>query len=712
MKAVKFNFLFLIILLSTSLFAGDGMWIPLLLKKYNIDDMHAEGLKLSAEDIYSINHSSLKDAIVQFGGGCTAELISDEGLLITNHHCGYGAIQKHSSVEHDYLTDGFWAMNKSEELPNDGLTVSFLVMMKNVTKTVLKDVPEDLSEADRKKTIEKSIGLIQKTISDTSQYVSEIKPFYYGNEYYLFVYEVFKDVRLVGTPPSSIGKFGGDTDNWMWPRHTGDFSMFRIYANKNNKPAEYSVDNVPYHPKKSLSINIKGIKENDFTMVYGYPGRTQEYLTSDAVRYIVEERNPARIKLRDKKLAIMREEMSKSDKVRIQLSSKYAHVANGWKKWIGEKKGLEKLDAVDMKIEQERQLQNWIEKEVNREHEYGNLLKDYKEISKNTDQLALAQEYVFESVFGVELISFASKLKSLNTLTDDDLKNKILSLKSGAKSFYKDYDALTDQKVMAALYKIYYQDQTEEFQPDFFREIEGKYKGNFQKFAEDVFSKSIFTSEANYLKFLNKYSKKRLLKDPIYKIYTSTVDYYYNTIYPVLSVENNKKTVLNRKYMRALLEFNKDKVLFADANFTLRLAYGKVEGFYPKDGVNYKYFTTLKGVMEKGQIGKYDYVVEPKLKELFKKKDYGIYGEDSTMHVCFLASNHTTGGNSGSPVLNKNGELIGVNFDRNWEGTMSDIMYDPDQCRNISLDIRYALFIIDKYAGAGYLINEMDIVKK
>ena len=711
MKPIKFSILFIIILLSTTLFAGNGMWIPLLLKKNNIDDMHSKGLKLSAEDIYSINHSSLKDAIVQFGGGCTAELISNEGLLITNHHCGYGSIQKHSSVEHDYLTDGFWAMNKSEELPNEGLTVSFLVMMKDVTKLVVKDLKEGISETEREKLIAAAIKSIQKTISDSSLYTSEIKPFYYGNEYYLFVYEVFKDVRLVGTPPSSIGKFGGDTDNWMWPRHTGDFSMFRIYANKDNKPAEYSIDNVPYHPKKSLSININGIKENDFTMVYGYPGRTQEYLTSDAVRYIVEDRNPARIKLRDKKLLIMRQEMKKSDKVRIQLSSKYAHVANGWKKWIGEKKGLEKLDAIDVKIEQERLLQNWIEKEVDREHEYGNLLREYKQISKKTNQLALAQEYVFESVFGVELISFASKLKSLSTLSGDKLENKILDLKRNARSFYKDYDVMTDQKVMEALYKIYYQDQTEEFQPSFFREIEKKYKGDFLKFSENVFSKSIFTNEEKYNQFLNKYSDKNLLKDPIYKIYNSTLDFYYNTIYPVLSVENSKKTVLNRKYMKALLAFNKDKTLFADANFTLRLSYGKVEGFQPKDGVDYKYFTSLKGVMEKGQVGKYDYIVEPKLKELYENKDYGIYGEDSTMHVCFSASNHTTGGNSGSPVLNNKGQLIGVNFDRNWEGTMSDIMYDPDQCRNISLDIRYALFIIDKYAGAGYLINEMDIVK-
>ncbi len=712
MTKIRLSIIIVMLLFTRMLSADDGMWIPLLLEKYNIEDMQKLGLKLSAEDIYSINNSSLKDAIVQFGGGCTGELISEEGLLITNHHCGYGSIQKHSSVEHDYLTDGFWAMNKSEELPNEGLTVSFLVMMQDVTKEVLKDITKDLSEEQRVKFIKNSIKELQKNISDTSHYQSEIKPFYFGNEYYLFVYEVFNDVRLVGAPPSSIGKFGGDTDNWMWPRHTGDFSMFRIYANKDNKPAAYSTDNIPYHPKKSLSINLNGVKENDFTMVYGYPGRTQEYLTSDVVRYIVEERNPAKIKLRDKKLSIMREQMMNSDKVRIQLSSKYAGVANGWKKWIGEKRGLEKLDAIDIKEEQERNLQNWIELEVDRENEYGNLLKEYKAISEKTDQLSLTQEYIFEAVFGIELIGYVRSYQSLIGLKGDVLKEKIADLKQSSKAFYKDYDAETDQKIMAALLKIYYQDQTEEYQPDFFRNIEKKYKGNFKKFAADVFSKSNFVNQDNLLGFLANYSEKKLQKDPLYQIYKSTLNFYYSKVSPVLSVNNSKKALLNRKYMKALLEYSVDSVLFPDANFTLRIAYGKVEGYEPKDGVEYKYYTTLEGIMEKEQLGMYDYVVEPKLKQLYADKDYGIYGEDSKMHICFTGSNHTTGGNSGSPVLNAEGHLIGVNFDRNWEGTMSDIMYDPDQCRNITLDIRYALFVIDKFAGAGYLIEEMNIINK
>jgi len=708
---IRFTAFFLMLLISNLLMAGGGMWIPLLLKKYNIEDMQKQGLKLSAEDIYSINHSSLKDAVVQFGGGCTGELISDDGLLITNHHCGYSSIQRHSSLEHDYLTDGFWAMNRSEELPNEGLTVSFLVMIQDVSSMVLANVSDKSTEAERAKAIKKAIKTIQKNISDSSQYESEIKPFYYGNEYYLFVYEVFKDIRMVGAPPSSIGKFGGDTDNWMWPRHTGDFSMFRIYANKDNKPAEYSVDNVPYHPKKSFAINIKGVHKNDFTMVYGYPGRTQEYLTSDAVRFIVEKRNPARIKLRDKKLAIMREEMMKSDKVRIQLSSKYAGVANGWKKWIGEKKGLEKLDAIRLKEAKEKDLQDWINQDADRKQKYGTVLGDYKKIYDETEELSLAQEYIFEAIFGVDIIGFASRCRNLISADGDKLQNEKDKIKKAAKSFYKDYDLTTDKKVMQALFEIYQKDQSEQFRPDFFTAVEKKYKNDFNKYVNSTFKKSIFRDEETLLSFLEKYSEKKLLKDPIYQIYKSSLNYYFSNISPVLSTKNQEKDLLNRQYMKALLEYSKDQILFPDANFTLRLAYGKVEGYNPKDAVEYKYYTTLKGIMEKEQLGMYDYVVEPKLKELYQHKDYGIYSQDSTMAVCFTASNHTTGGNSGSPVLNAEGQLIGVNFDRNWEGTMSDIMYDPDQCRNIVLDIRYALFIIDKYAGAGYLIDEMNIIK-
>ncbi len=705
------KFLVLIcLLISTHIVLADGgMWIPLLLKKYNIDDMHKAGLKLSAEDIYSINHSSLKDAIVQFGGGCTGELISDDGLLITNHHCGYGQIQQHSSVEHDYLTDGFWAANRSEELPNEGLTVSFLYMIDDVTSRVLNQVTSDDTETARRSKIQKAIGKIQKQISDTSHYESEIKPFYNGNQYYLFVYEVFKDVRLVGAPPSSIGKFGGDTDNWVWPRHTGDFSMFRIYADKNNKPAEYSEDNVPYHPKKSLTINIGGVKANDFTMVYGYPGSTQEYLYSDAVKYIVEQRNPAKIKMRDTKLAIMKKHMDASDKVRIQLSSKYAGVANGWKKWIGESKGLNQVNAVKIKKDLESNIQEWIKKDAQRNKKYGNLLDNYKKYYAEINDYQLAREYVIEAIFGVEAINFAS---SFAPYSNGKKKIDKKAVQKRINHFYKDYDVATDKEVMTALLSIYYKDQPENFQPKFFREIEKKYKGKIAKFVDKVYAKSLFVNKEKAENFfLHHFSESKLLKDPIFKLYRSTIKYYTNTLLPRLSASNEQKSKMDRDYMKILMDYSKDTVLFPDANFTLRVAYGKVQGYKPRDGVIYNYYTTLSGMMEKEKLGMHDYVIAPKLKSLYEKKDFGDYAENGAMPVCFIASNHTTGGNSGSPVLNDKGELIGVNFDRCWEGTMSDIMFDSEICRNIVLDIRYALFVIDKYAGASYLLDEMKIVK-
>ncbi|MBN2667980.1 MAG: S46 family peptidase [Bacteroidales bacterium] len=690
--------------------ADGGMWIPMLIEKYNIETMQKKGCKLSADDIYSINHSSLKDAIVQFGGGCTGELISNDGLLITNHHCGYGSIQKHSSVEHDYLTDGFWAMSKKEELPNDGLTVSFLILMQDVTTKTLENVTDEQSEPERQSLIRKNIEKIRKEVEDSSRYKADVETFYSGNQYFLFIYEIFNDVRLVGAPPSSIGKFGGDTDNWMWPRHTGDFSMFRIYADKDNKPASYSTDNVPYHPKKSLSININGINENDFTMVFGYPGHTQEYLHSDAVKYIVEQRNPVRIKLRDTKLAIMRDHMLESDKVRIQLSSKYAHVANGWKKWIGESKGLERIDAIQIKKNFEAQYANWINQESERSTKYGSVLDHYRHLYEDNSSSMLAREFIYESIFAVDVIGLASKFNSLLPKKEGEKIDDISAFYQSTQSFYKDYDIETDKEVMAALFEIYYQTMPEEYRPEFFKKIETKYHSDFNKFTSDVFKKSIFRSEEECKKFLDKFSVKKLNEDPIFQLYQSTIDFYVLKINPILSLSNNEMETLDRLYMKSQIEMAGDSVLFPDANFTLRVAFGKVEGYEPADGVEYKYKTTLSGIMEKELLGMYDYVVDNKLKELYKAKDYGRYGKDDEMPVCFIASNHTTGGNSGSPVLNANGELIGVNFDRNWEGTMSDIMYDPDRCRNIVLDIRYALFIIDKFAGAGYLLDEMNII--
>ncbi len=698
--------------------ADEGMWIPLLLNKYNIKDMQAKGFKLTAEDIYSINKASLKDAVMIFGGGCTAELISDQGLLITNHHCGFGSIQRHSSVEHDYLTNGFWAMNKSEELPNQGLTVTFLERMEDVTNQVLANVNDNMSEEERQQEIAKQIQMIEIKAAKNGKYVSRVKPFFYGNQYFLFVQKVYKDVRLVGAPPSAIGKFGGDTDNWMWPRHTGDFSIFRIYAGKDNEPAEYSPDNVPFKPKKHFTISLKGVKKGDFTMVFGYPGRTQEYLPSYAVEMITQVENPHRIKIRQAKIDIMNRYMEADPAVRIKYAAKQARVSNAWKKWIGENRGLKRLDAINKKREFEDKITTWMIEDPARAQKYGDLLPEYKKIYKELAPYQLAAAYFYETFYSLDLPGLVASFSRLEKMQKEGKTDEIEAykkrLQASVKRTYKDYYQPLDKEIFAKMMSMYADNMDFNFMPVELKNANTKFKGNFTKYTNYVYSKSIFTNKEKLLAFLNSFdekSLKKLKKDPLYKLYDDFINMYVEVLQPKISEQNMKMKRMNRLWMQAIMQFEKDKVLYPDANFTLRVAYGKVDTYYPRDGVEYLHYTTLKGIIEKDNPDIYDYRVPEKLKELYKSKDFGQYGENGRMHVCFTASNHTTGGNSGSPVLNAEGQLIGVNFDRNWEGTMSDIMYDPDMCRNISLDIRYALFLIDKYAGAGYLIDEMTIVK-
>ncbi len=711
----KISIILIAVLLSSIVSKADeGMWIPMLLKKYNIEDMQKKGFKLTAEDIYSVNKSSLKDAIVIFGRGCTGEIISDEGLLITNHHCGYSQIQSHSSVDHDYLTDGFWAYNKSEELVNQGLSATFLIRMEDVTKYVLDEISDNLTERERKDKIKTAFAKLEKENSEEGKYKIVTKPFFYGNEYYMFVYQEYTDVRLVGAPPSAIGKFGGDTDNWMWPRHTGDFSMFRIYADKDNNPAKFSKDNVPYKPKRSLDISLKGVKKGDFTFVFGYPGTTMEYLTSYAVKMISGVENPHKINLRDKRLAIMRAEMDKSTKVRIQYSTKYARVANAWKKWIGENRGLMKLNAIEKKQNLESEFTTWVNTDVNRTKEYGTLLNQYKDIYSELSEYKLAQDYVFEAAFATEIVMFTRNFNALanyDNISKEQQAKAIERLRKSSDGFYKDFYMPIDKKTFSTLMPLYKKNIDAKYHPKFFSVVDKKYKGDFNKYAEFLFSKSVLANKEKFNTFLDKFSYKKALKDPAFIIYNDIKDVYLKELNDKIIELNDKLSLLNRKYMKALMEFQKDKIFYPDANFTLRVAFGQVDDYFPKDGVKYDYYTTLDGIIEKDDPEIYDYRVPEKLKELYNAKDYGRYAENGKMHVCFTASNHTTGGNSGSPVLNANGELIGLNFDRNWEGTMSDIMYDPDQCRNITLDIRYALFIIDKFAGAKNLIDEMNIVE-
>ncbi len=697
------------------LFAKEGMWLPVLLEKYNIEEMQRMGFKLSAEDIYDVNHSSMKDAVVIFGRGCTGELISDEGLLITNHHCGYSSIQSHSSVENDYLTNGFWAMNRDEELSNPGLTVRFLKYMKDVTAEVLQET-EGLSDEERKNKMALNTSQIEKEASENGKFSTQVKPLFYGNQYFLYVYKTFTDIRLVGAPPSAIGKFGGDTDNWMWPRHTGDFSLFRIYAGKDNEPAPYSPDNVPYHPKKFFPISLKGVEPGDFTMVFGNPGSTQQYIPSQEVDIIMNQRDPDRIKIRDKKLEIIGAAMALSPKVRIQYASKYAGISNAWKKWQGEIIGLERMNALDKKQAFEADFKQWAQNNSNWETTYKPVFDNFDSVYEDYREYIHASDYYSEIVSrGVEIFRLADRLNSIiNNIENNQSERVEKECKEMLKyldSFFKDFYQPVDEQLFVTLVPML-NDLDSKFLPVAFTETLEKY--NQEKLLDKIYRKSVLADREKLAAVLKDGNDKQLLKlrkDPLLSMYRHLNFYQDVHINPVIKKLNASIQENMKIYMAGIMKMYDDKPLYPDANLTLRVAYGKVEGYEPVDGVKYKYYTTLSGIMEKDNPEIYDYDVPARLKELYFTKNYGDYDVSGELPVCFTASNHTTGGNSGSPVVNARGELIGVNFDRCWEGTMSDIMYDPEVCRNIAIDIRYALFLIDKFAGAGYLLNEMQIVK-
>ncbi|MDR1054861.1 MAG: S46 family peptidase [Prevotellaceae bacterium] len=701
--------------------ADEGMWIPMLLK-YNIADMNAKGFKLTADDLYNINSSSLKDAVVGIRG-CTAELISDDGLIITNHHCGYGQIQSHSSIEHDYLTDGFWAMSRDKELSNRGsMEARFLIRMTDVTDKALTAVKDNLIEEERTKLIASNIKAItDEAKANEPNYTHSITAMFNGNQYVLFTYEVYKDVRLVGAPPSAIGKFGGDTDNWMWPRHTGDFTLFRIYAGKDNKPAEYSIDNVPYKPKCHFKISLKGVNEGDFTLVYGYPGTTQEYLPSYAIQNVIELSNPHKIALRDMRLNLMNDYMKRDDKVRIQYASKNAGVANAWKKWIGEKKGLERLDAVGKKQIFEAEFTKWLNTNTYRKKQYGDLLSQFKQLYTDIRPYSLATDYYNEAFRAIEMVSFIARFSPLiNELKKDNPSAETINrlqkaLKSVIEDFYKDYHMPYDKQIFGMMLNQYYINTPEQFRAEAINKLHAEYNGDFTKLADKFYAETHFADTGWGLALANgidKYKVKEIETDSFYQLWKAVTDNYTNKVQAPMGEIAKKLAVLQRTYMKGQMEMQPNGNFYPDANSTLRVTYGKVEGFRPLDGVIYDYYSTIEGVIEKGNMGIYDYVVPTKLKKLWQNKDYGDYAmKNGQMPVCFIASNHTSGGNSGSPLLNANGELVGINFDRCWESTMSDYMFDPNYCRNISVDIRYVLFIIDKYAEAKHLINEMTIVK-
>ena len=691
--------------------AKEGMWMPLLLKSLNEADMQRMGLKLSAEDIYSVNHSSLKDAVVSFGGFCTGEIISDQGLILTNHHCGYGRIQSHSSVENDYLTNGFWAKNHEGELLNPGLTATFIVRMEDVSKVVLNGIANELSNSEREAIISKRIDSITKAAASDTHYSAYIRPFFYGNEYYMFITETFKDIRMVGAPPSSIGKFGGDTDNWMWPRHTGDFSLFRIYADSSNMPAEYSENNVPYQPKHYFPISLDGYKQGDFTMVFGFPGRTQEYLTSYAIEQIQEVINPARISIRAEALDVMQKHMKSSDEVRIKYASKYASVSNYWKKWIGENRGLQKANAIEMKLQLEDAFVN-ATKDL---EEFDKLLEGFKVRYDSIEQYALARSYFVEIPYRkIEIIGLANHFKSIIEKIENGEeveKASLDKLKEEVESHFKDYDLATDKELSQVLLRKYKLEVPSKFTPQFLADAE---LNSLNNEINRLYEKSDFTNKESLMKLLNDFSPnkfKKLQADPAYVLMKQFWDIYFNEVRPEYNELSSEIDSLSKIYIAGLRIYVPDKY-YPDANSTLRLAYGKVEDFEPSDAVEYDYFTDAQGVLEKYDPENDDFDLPERLIELIENKNYGPYArDDGQMPVCFIASNHTTGGNSGSPVINAKGELIGLNFDRNWEGTMSDINYDIDQCRNIGVDIRYVLFIIDKFANAKHLVDEMKLVQ-
>ncbi|MFH1936946.1 MAG: S46 family peptidase, partial [Bacteroidota bacterium] len=701
-----------------SLSADEGMWIPLLLNN-NIGQMQQMGCKLSAEDIYSINHSSLKDAIVRFGRGCTGEVVSPNGLLLTNHHCGVGVIQRHSSLENDYLTDGYWANSMEQELPNPDLTVTFLVRMEDVTSQVLDGVTDTLPEKEREALIGKNGHRIIVEAKEGTHYQASIVPYFYGNQYYLYVTEVFKDVRFVGAPPSGVGNFGGDTDNWMWPRHTGDFSVFRIYADSNNLPAEYSKDNVPYRPKHYLPISLRGYEEGDFTLLYGNPGSTREYLPSFAVDLIAFKENPVKIGLRQKRLDIIDYAMDTSRLIRIQYASKHAGIANYWKKMIGETHGIRRTAGVTKKKQVEEEFQNWTRSPGVDRKDFSRILPMFEELYEEIYPIDMASTYLREAGMAPEIIRFALgageliKAASDKTIPDEKVNEEALSMLQGARGFYKNYQPLIDQKITIEMLQEMQDHLEKNYLPDIYEWIGKRYKGNVNAYVENLFSSSLFTDSTRLYAILGNFKRKsarQLATDPAYLMGQSIMERYRNDVLPAQREITFVIDSLQRIYMQALMEMRPSHRFYPDANSTMRIGYGQVEGFEPANGITYNYFTTTRGILEKEDSTIYDYSVDQRLKELIESGDYGRYADDDrTLHVAFVSTIHSTGGNSGAPVLNGNGELIGINFDRNWEGTMSDLIYDPDQCRNIILDIRYLLFILDRYAGAGWLVEEMDI---
>ncbi|MEX0986250.1 MAG: S46 family peptidase [Bacteroidales bacterium] len=718
MKKVLTICLVILVSFQVKVRADEGMWLLSLLKQVNMEQMKELGLELTAEQIYSVNNASLKDAVGALDfGSCTAELISGEGLLLTNHHCGYGEIQYHSSIEHDYLKDGFWAMSKSEELPNEGKSVSFLVRMEEVTDKVLGEISDDMDVSERAAKIRDITFRIRDEAMDGTHYNVQVRPMFEGNRYFLFVLETFLDVRLVGAPPESIGKFGADTDNWMWPRHTGDFSLFRVYTAPDGKPAEYSPDNIPLKPKHHLPVSLKGYEKGDFAMVLGFPGSTTRYMTSWEVQRLLDIDHPTRIKIRGIKQDIMMEDMQADQKVRIQYASKYSRSSNYWKYSIGQSRGLENLGVVDKKRAREEAFRQWVDQNDERKLEYGMALDLIKEGVEESREYQEAWQYLLECIYmGMESVNASFALRELHAvLSDEEIEEEAVrslteSIRERSGDFYKDYNLETDKKVMIAMLKLMLENLEETFQPSFVKEVKNKYKGNAEKYVNRYFARAMIVDQQKFYSFLDDPDLKSLEKDPAFIAATSFFQ-KIDELRGVIVSATNKIDHGSQLYMKGLIAMHPEKNFYPDANSTMRFTYGTVGDYEPRDAVRYAHYTTLKGVMEKEDPDNYEFVVTPKLKELYEAKDFGPYADNGDMNVCFTTNNDITGGNSGSPVINGRGELIGVAFDGNWEAMSGDVAFETELQKCINVDIRYVLFVIDKYAGAKHLIDEMTLVR-
>ncbi|HUR64933.1 MAG TPA: S46 family peptidase [Chitinophagaceae bacterium] len=694
--------------------ADEGMWLPQLLAQLNEKQMKSMGMKITASDIYNINKGSLKDAIVSFGGFCTGEVVSSRGLLLTNHHCGFDVIQDHSTLEHNYIRDGFWSRNTGEEIPHQGLFVTFIVRIDDVTKEVLNGTHPKMEEKERQSIVDKNIAELRKNVKKESYQDTYVRAFFEGNHYYLFVTETYKDVRLVGAPPSAVGNFGKDTDNWMWPRHTGDFSMFRIYAGKDNKPADYSTDNIPYTPKRSLSISLDGVSDGDFTMVFGFPGRTTEYLHSSAVEQIMTVNDPAKIAIRDKALTVIDGFMRKDEQIKIMYAAKYAGIQNSYKKWQGEVLGLTSTNAVAKKKVYEAEFQKRVMANPQWNEKYGLLLTTLQELYNKFLPYGKARDFFNEIIGRIELFTIAAQLNSLVTAFQKDgdagYQKRLAVVKGTLETLFGEYSTEVDRMLFVSLMKMYAEEDGNKYLSPLLKEMLSG--GDYMKLADRLYAEKIADKKETET-LLNKppaEAVKEISNFQAVKLYNDLLKSYQVNIQPPLNDLQTQLNKHNRSYMQAQMEVFKEKAFYPDANSTLRVTYGNVKGYNPRDAVTYDHYTYLDGVMDKYKPGDYEFDVPEKLRSLYRQKDYGQYGAGGKMPVCFIARNHTTGGNSGSPALDAYGNLIGLNFDRVWEGTMSDINYDPSICRNIMVDIRYVLFIIDKYAGAGHLVSEMKLV--